>query len=87
MFVKTAFQVGTTQRLTIPRTALAQRGEVSAVYVVRDGAVSLRRVRRPPGETVEILAGLEAGESVALDPVQAGIYLKNQQQRTTAESV
>ncbi len=58
------------------------------MYVVRDGAVSLRQVRpgRTEGETVEILAGLEAGESVALDPVQAGIYLKNQQQRTTAEN-
>jgi RND family efflux transporter MFP subunit len=87
MFVKTAFQVGTTQRLTIPRAALAQRSEVSAVYAVKDGAVSLRQVRpgRTEGETVEILAGLEAGERVALDPVQAGIYLKNQQQRTTAE--
>jgi hypothetical protein len=30
MFVKTAFRVGEEQRLTVPRQALAQRGEVSA---------------------------------------------------------
>ncbi len=80
MFVKTAFRVGEAQRLTIPRSALVQRGEVSAVYGVRDGQVSLRQVRpgRAVGDQMEILAGLEAGESVALDPIQAGVYLKEQ---------
>ncbi len=80
MFVKTAFRVGETQRLTIPRAALAQRGEVSAVYVVKDGQVSLRQVRpgRSEGALVEILAGLDAGEAVALDPIRAGVYLKEQ---------
>ena len=82
MFVKTAFRVGAAQRLTIPRSALAQRGEVSAVYVVKAGQVSLRQVRpgRTEGHQVEILAGLEAGEAVALEPIQAGIYLKEQGQ-------
>ena len=81
MFVKTAFRVGEEQRLTMPRQALAQRGEVSAVYVVKDGKVSLRQVRpgRSEGEAVEILAGLEPGETVALDPIKAGFYLKDQQ--------
>ncbi|MBZ4193311.1 MAG: efflux RND transporter periplasmic adaptor subunit [Candidatus Contendobacter sp.] len=81
MFVKTAFRVGEEQRLTAPRQALVQRGEVSAVYVVMEDKVSLRQVRpgRSEGETVEILAGLEPGESVALDPIKAGVYLKDQQ--------
>ena len=81
MFVKTAFRIGEEQRLTAPRQALTQRGEVSGVYVVRDGKVSLRQVRpgRIEGETVEILAGLEPGEQVALDPIQAGVHLKEQQ--------
>jgi RND family efflux transporter MFP subunit len=78
MFVKTAFRVGEDQRLTVPRSALAQRGEVSAVYVVKDHQVNLRQVRpgRIEGDHVEILAGLDAGETVALDPIQAGVYLK-----------
>lgn len=82
MFVKTAFQVGETDGLTVPRQALAQRGEVSAVYIARDGQLQLRQVRpgRIEGETVEILAGLEPGEQVALDPIQAGVALRNQQQ-------
>ncbi|CDH46449.1 MAG: efflux RND transporter periplasmic adaptor subunit [Candidatus Competibacteraceae bacterium] len=84
MFVKTAFRVGEEERLTVPRQALAQRGEVSGVYVVREGQVSLRQVRpgRIEGEVIEILAGLEPGEAVALDPIKAGVYLKEQQQRT-----
>ena len=81
MFVKTAFRIGEEQRLTAPRQALAQRGEVSAVYVGKDGKINLRQVRpgRSEGEAVEILAGLEPGETVALDPIKAGVYLKNQQ--------
>lgn len=87
MFVKTAFRVGEEQRLTAPRQALAQRGEVSAVYVVKDGKVSLRQVRpgRSEGEMVEILAGLEPGETVALDPIKAGVYLKDQQSLTAGK--
>jgi multidrug efflux pump subunit AcrA (membrane-fusion protein) len=34
------------------------------------------RPGRTEGDQVEILAGLEAGEQVALDPIQAGVYLK-----------
>ncbi|MGB5063374.1 MAG: efflux transporter periplasmic adaptor subunit, partial [Candidatus Competibacter sp.] len=43
--------------------------------------VTLRQVRpgRTEGDVVEILAGLEPGEPVALDPIQAGVYLKEQQ--------
>ncbi len=87
MFVKTAFRVGEANRLIVPRQALVQRGEVSGVYVVKDGGVSLRQVRpgRTEGETVEILAGLESGETVALDPIQAGVYLKDQPQRTAGK--
>jgi RND family efflux transporter MFP subunit len=82
MFVKTAFRVGEAQRLTAPHSALTQRGEVSAVYVVKDNQVTLRQVRpgKTEGNQVEILAGLEAGESVALNPIQAGVYLKEQTQ-------
>ena len=84
MFVKVAFRVGEDSRLTVPKQALAQRGEVSGVYVVKDGRVTLRQVRpgRTEGDVVEILAGLEPGEQVALDPIRAGVYLKEQLQRT-----
>lgn len=81
MHVKLAVTVGREALLTVPEPALVRRGELSAVYVVgADGAVSLRQVR--PGRAQDgwrvVLAGLAAGERVALDPVAAGVALKAQ---------
>jgi len=79
MFVKVAFVVGESQRLLVPAGALIRRNEVTGVYVVGDDdSVRLRQVRvgRTFGDRVEILAGLRAGERIATDPVNAGIYLK-----------
>jgi len=77
MFVRTHFVVGKSTRLVVPSSAILRRGEVVAVYVVDDqNAVKLRQVRL--GEVsaegaVEILAGLNPGENIALDPVRAGM--------------
>lgn len=60
-------------RLRIPESALVSRGEVNAVYVLDDGRVSLRQLRlgeRRDG-SVEVIAGLEPGETIAADPVAA----------------
>jgi RND family efflux transporter MFP subunit len=78
MFVKVGFVVGETRRLLVPAPAVVRRSELSAVYVVDGTRVMLRQVRigRRYGGDVEVLAGLEAGERVATDPVQAGIWLK-----------
>ena len=78
MFVKVGFVVGETHRLLVPVAAIVRRSELSAVYVVRDEDVALRQVRlgRTYGDTVEVLAGLSEGDKVALDPVAAGIWLK-----------
>jgi len=81
MLVKVAISIGSTQRLLLPQQALVSRAEVNAVYVLDDGGkISFRQVRpgNRYGEQVEILAGLEAGETIALDPVRAGILLKHQ---------
>lgn len=81
MLVKVAIAIGETERLLIPQTALVSRTEVNAVYVVGDdGRIALRQVRPGNrfGERIEILAGLEGGETIALDPVRAGIALKQQ---------
>lgn len=58
----------------IPATALVQRGEVSAVYVLDERALRLRQLRlgRRLGDEVEVLSGLKPGERVAADPVAAG---------------
>jgi RND family efflux transporter MFP subunit len=61
-------------RLFVPVRSVVRRAELSAVYVV-DGAGRplLRQVRlgRVDGERVEVLAGIEAGERVVLDPQAA----------------
>jgi RND family efflux transporter MFP subunit len=84
MFVKVAFTVGEQERLLVPTEAVMQRGEVSAVYVVdEDGRIRLRQVRTGRAASqdhVQVLAGLEAGERVAVDPVRAGITLKAQRE-------
>ncbi len=80
MLVKVALNMGETSKLTVPRGSVVNRSEVNAVYVVSEsGEVSLRQVRlgNPSGNRVEILAGLSAGENIALDPVRAAIALKN----------
>jgi len=80
MFVRTYFVVGKEKKLLIPSVAVLRRSEVVAVYVMDEKNLPrLRQVRlgevTENGE-VEVLAGLTAGERVALDPVKAGMAVK-----------
>ena len=80
MFVRAQFVLGKTKKLLIPASAVLRRSEVVAVYVVdAKGAPQLRQVRL--GESseagvVEVLAGLTAGEQVAIEPIKAGMTTK-----------
>ncbi len=79
MAARVHFVVGTAKKLTVPPQAVIRRGEVSAVYVMKDNKPTLRQLRL--GETVgdgeiEVLAGLAGGETVSLDPVRTGIEMK-----------
>ena len=66
---------GAPTRLSLPARAVLRRGELVAVYVALAQGFALRAVRvgTVAGDTVEVLAGLSAGERVALDPVRAGL--------------
>lgn len=80
MFVKVGFVVGETERLLVPARALVERSEVTSAYVLEeDGRISLRQIRSGHrfDDSVEVLAGLGAGERVALDPVAAMRQLKS----------
>jgi RND family efflux transporter MFP subunit len=84
MFVKIGLVTGESELLLVPRTAVVERSEMRAVYVVApDGRVSLRQVRlgRVRDTDVEILAGLAAGETVALDPAAAAARAREQAAR------
>lgn len=67
--------------LLVPAEAVVQRGEASAVYLLKNDDIQLRQVR--PGRTVgserEILAGLQAGDVVIIEPTQAVGIIKNSQ--------
>lgn len=87
MAARVGLPVGQAERLTVPRAAVLRRGELASVYIVAaDGRLSLRQVRLGPTSgdgggpdvAVEILAGLKAGDTIALDPVAAGIALQAQ---------
>ncbi|MBX3689669.1 efflux RND transporter periplasmic adaptor subunit [Dokdonella sp.] len=59
--------------LQIPASAVAQRGELSAVYVLADGQLLLRQLRlgARQGAQVEVISGLRPGERIVTDPVAA----------------
>jgi RND family efflux transporter MFP subunit len=64
-------------QIYIPSQAVIKRSELMAVYVVdAQGDPQLRQVRvgRKQGDNVEILAGLLAGEKLALDPIAAANF-------------
>lgn len=71
---KVLVPIGRTQKLVVPAAAVVRRSELTAVYVLTDGGGrQLRQVRlgNPVSDdAVEVLAGLSAGERVALDPLR-----------------
>ncbi len=81
IYARAHFVTGRAPALLVPRAAVIRRSELTAVYVVPDpGAAQarpqLRQVRLGTAgdeHAVEVLAGLRAGERVALEPVKAGM--------------
>lgn len=88
MFTKVIFVVGGKRGLIIPRSAIAYRNEVHAVYVVDDTEqVSMRQIRigNHVKDKIEVIAGLREGEQVALNAVDASIKLKAQRRARQAQ--
>jgi RND family efflux transporter MFP subunit len=77
VYARAHFVTGRKPALLVPRAAVIRRSELTAVYVVPEGAApQLRQVRLGSAAdeaSVEVLAGLRAGERVALQPVRAGM--------------
>lgn len=73
--------------LRVPDAAIVRRGEMTGVYVLKDGSVTLRQLRlgaREDGFT-EVLAGLRPGDTVARDPEAALQALVKQRQMGSAD--
>jgi membrane fusion protein, multidrug efflux system len=72
-YVKVSFPVGTRDAVTVPRTALVRRGQLTSVFVVAtDGVARMRLVTLGALDAAqaEVLSGLDAGEQVVTAPAQ-----------------
>jgi multidrug efflux pump subunit AcrA (membrane-fusion protein) len=69
-FARVHFAGPPRRALVVPESALRRSGQIASVFVVQEGVARLRLVQSGPvlAGGVEILAGLEAGEDVVLDP-------------------
>ncbi|CAG0996707.1 Multidrug resistance protein MdtA [Burkholderiales bacterium] len=76
-FARVRLPVGVVTTIAVREAAVIRRGEVTAVYVLDgEGRPRLRQVRtgeRVGDGEIEILAGLAGGETLAADPVEAGM--------------
>jgi RND family efflux transporter MFP subunit len=71
LFVRAAFRRGERRALAIPRSAVVERGQLTAVYALDDrGLARLRIVTLGRGfnDRVEVLSGLGEGDRVVMDP-------------------
>ena len=70
-FARVVFRGAPRRALLVPAHAIQRHGQVSSIYVVQDGVARLRliRVGTSASEGVEVLAGLDAGESIVISPL------------------
>lgn len=69
MYAEVVHRTGTASTLTVPASALVERGQLTGLYAVKGGRALLRWVRTgaPRGDRVEVLSGLRPGETYVAD--------------------
>jgi multidrug efflux pump subunit AcrA (membrane-fusion protein) len=69
-FARVVFRGAPRRALVVPADAIHRYGQVSSVFVVQDGVARLRLIQAGPSSAagVEVLAGLDVGESVVTSP-------------------
>ena len=69
-FARVRFDGAPRRALVVPASAVRRRGHLTSVFVVSQGLAHIRLVQTGAldGDTTEILSGLDAGESVIVDP-------------------
>jgi RND family efflux transporter MFP subunit len=70
-FARVVFNGAPRRALLVPSHAIQRYGQVSSVYVVQDGVARLRLIQVGAASSagVEVLAGLEAAESIVTSPL------------------
>ena len=74
LFARAFFAAGARSAIAIPARAVRQRGGLAGVFLAENGKAAFRLVTTAPapGDSLEILSGLSAGERVIVD-VPAGL--------------
>lgn len=69
-YVRVEWPAATIEALWVPRAALSPTGQMQRIFTVRDGHARLCLVRtgRETAEAVQVLSGLEPGETLILAP-------------------
>jgi RND family efflux transporter MFP subunit len=72
-FGRVALPVGESADLRVPASAVVRRGQMEMVFVAEDGKARLRLVRtgRSFGDEVELVSGMEGGETVVVENASA----------------
>ncbi len=73
LYARAVLRVGTRRALLVPRSGIVRRGQLRELYVVGpDGTLGLRLVRlgKVWGDEVEVVAGLEAGETIVTEGIE-----------------
>lgn len=70
-FARVVFRGAPRRALVVPAHAVRRQGQVSSVYVVQDGVARLRLIQTGASSSagVEVLAGVDPGESVVTSPL------------------
>jgi RND family efflux transporter MFP subunit len=74
MFGRAIFSMGSRKVMAIPAGALVERGQLQSVFVIENGVVHARLITtgRRSGDEIEVLSGLNEGETVVA-PVPASL--------------
>lgn len=86
--VKIAFVSGEEERLLVPAAAVARRGEVNGIYVIKNQQLEFRYItlgKLSPDNRYPVLSGAQAGERVALDPIVAARVYKELTDKKSAD--
>lgn len=72
-FGRVSLPVGESSAVRVPASAVVQRGQMELVFVAEDGKAHLRIVRtgRRFGDEVELVSGIEGGETIVVEDAAA----------------